>query len=294
MKIEAARRLGLIVKHADPRAAALARDLARHLKDRADSILVDENAAPYLDAPDLAFCERERLAEQCDLGISLGGDGTLLTASHTLAHRRIPVIGINLGRLGFLVEIAPQDMRARIDAILDGEYFVEERMMLQISYRRGGALIGSHDACNDIAIKDSGAVRMVEMETRAGGVFVNTTWSDGLIVSTPTGSTAYALSSGGPLIEPTLEALLLAPICPHTLSYRPLVLTAKKTVEIFYTRHNEMPAVASIDGLINQEIVPGDHIVIEKAPHKLLLVQPREHDYFHTLRNKLGWSVKKF
>ena len=246
-----------------------------------------------IDSRRLTPAAKDDIGSTCDLAIALGGDGTFLSAARMMAKHRVPIIGVNLGNLGFLAEVSPEDMTAQLKNIFDGDHHLEERLMLNVSYRRDGKVLNRHDACNDLTLKHKDSVRMIELDTSIDEMFLNTVWSDGLIVSTPTGSTGYALSGGGPIVEPTIEALLLVPICPHTLSYRPLIVQPDKAINIQYTPRNSDAGLASVDGQINQVLEPGDTITVKTPPYKLQLIQPSDHDYLRTLRTKLRWSEKR-
>ena len=292
--IKNTRCVGLILKHDD---SGKTRDVAIHLcdylKQRFDSIIACvRDKAIVSDQTNIRFVSAEEFSRQCDLTFSVGGDGTLLRASHLCSEHDIPIIGINLGRLGFLVEISPDNFREHLDSILDGHYRLEERIMLDVALHRNGSIIESFTVCNDVAMHNKNTVRMLELNTHVDGVFLNTIHGDGLIISTPTGSTAYALASGGPLLEPTMEALLVVPICPHTLSQRPLVIDSKKVIEVTVTERYRDDTVIAVDGQITRSIESNSKIIIKRSPHKLKLIQILQHDYFTTLRNKLMWSTK--
>lgn len=291
---EQIKRVGLVVKPHSRHVKKWLDRLLNFLDQRFDSIVVEEESqlAPAVDNKKATVLKGKEMAKACDVLISLGGDGTLLHSARLMAKHQVPIIGVNLGRLGFLVEIAPENMEKELQELLAGRYRVEERIMLGVQYMRGDRLMGSLDICNDMIIKHKDSVRMIELETKVGDVHLNTIWSDGLIISTPTGSTAYALASGGPLLEPTLEAALIVPICPHTLSYRPLIVDPHKPIEVSFTETNRGSAIASVDGQEHTIIKKGDKAVIRELPYKLQLVQPYNHDYFRTLSTKLRWSEK--
>ena len=286
--------VGLILKHGDHnKTQEVAAYLSSYLLRRFDSVVVrSEDKAIVSHNESIRFLSSAEFRQQCELAFSIGGDGTLLQASHLCSEHNIPIIGINLGRLGFLVEISPDNFHHHLDAILNGNYRSEERIMLQVALHRDGIISESFTACNDVAMHNKNTVRMLELNTQVDDVFLNTIHGDGLIISTPTGSTAYALASGGPLLEPTMEAILLVPICPHTLSQRPLVIDSKKAIEVTITERYHSDAVVAIDGQITRNLKSDTKIIIKRSTHKLQLIQALEHDYFTTLRNKLGWSAK--
>ncbi len=290
--ISSIKRVALAIKPNEARALELAATLTDYLLERFDAVVADKESAAAVGSERLTAVEKDEIGAACDLAVVLGGDGTFLSAARAMARHGVPIVGVNLGRLGFLTEIPPEDMLAQLDRVLSGDHHVEERTMIGVTYLRDGNASSRQDACNDLTLKHKDSVRMIEVDTSVDGVFLNTVWSDGLIVSTPTGSTGYALSSGGPIVEPTLDALLLVPICPHTLSYRPLIVKPGKPIEIRYTRHNNDAGLASVDGQINQVLNPGDAVIVETLPYKLQLIQPSNHDYLRTLRTKLRWSER--
>ena len=292
MDIENSQKIGLIVKPNDARGDKVARDLIAYLHGHNKQVFVDQASASALWQENVEWMRRSELPDRCDLIIVLGGDGTLLSAARAAARKSVPLIGVNLGSLGFLVEILPRQMVERLDQIFGNDYRLEERIMLTATHVRTDKTLNACDACNDIVIKHHGTARMIELNTCIDAALISTMLSDGLIISTPTGSTAYALSSGGPLVEPTLEATLIVPICPHTLSYRPLIVDANKTIEIEYTHQNEDSGLVSIDGQVDMMLEPGDRIVVKPLPYKLRMIQPPQHNYFYTLKTKLRWSEK--
>ncbi len=229
----------------------------------------------------------ERLADRCDLAIVVGGDGTLLSAARLLADRQIPLVGVNLGRLGFLVDISPEDIEDCLIAVLEGRYDEDRRLLLS-------ARVGDQPpalAFNDVVLHKWNISRMIEFETWIDGRFVYTQRSDGLIMSTPTGSTAYALSGGGPLLAPNLDAIALVPICPHTLSNRPIVVGADSAIEISVCGHTD-PAEVRItcDGATRLTITTNERLRVTRHPTPVRLLHPVGHDHFDVLRAKLGWG----
>lgn len=233
---------------------------------------------------------REDLAKIIDTAIVIGGDGTLLDAARTLVEFEVPIIGVNIGRLGFLVDVSPNDMTSEIEEILKGKYYAEARTLLAASIVRKGNKIVNSMALNDVVLHVRDAVRMIEFETRIDGLLVHRQRADGIVVSTPTGSTAYSLSGGGPILHPELDAFTLVPICPHTLSNRPIVVNSKSKIEIQFMPHNTTQAQVAFDGQDNFDVEPEDRIVIERAEHVLHLIHPRHYDYYQILRKKLRWS----
>jgi NAD+ kinase len=282
--------IGIIGKPGDTRVKATVTALARYLEARSISVQVERQTHALLDSGRCAACGMDELRNRCELIIVVGGDGTLLGAARALADGGPPLLGVNLGRLGFLVDISPDDMLETLERILGGEYEEENRFLLQARIGPTPQHTEAVPAFNDVVLHKWNTPRMVEFETHIDGRFVNVQRSDGLIVSTPTGSTAYALSGGGPLLDPSLNALLLVPICPHTLSNRPIVVSGDSRVEIRIRDEDHAHARVSCDGQADRPIGPGDRLFIERHPNKVRLLHPRGHDQFKILRAKLGWS----
>ena len=266
----------------------LLQDILDELKSRGMCILLDTACAELLRAPELAAAP-EAMAEG-ELGIVAGGDGALLSAARLLAPHGIPLLGINTGRLGFLTDAPPAKARAYLRTVLDGHYKEEVRLTLQCEVHRDGRTLHEDTAVNEIVIQKRNVARLFEFEARIDGVFAYRQRGDGVIVATPTGSTAYALASGGPLLFPDLDVLELVPICPHTLSHRPLVLDADRRVEVRVSPTGTEHAGLTCDGRALLEILPGDCVQIRRQERKLRLLHPPEHDHFHVLRAKLGWG----
>ena len=261
------------------------RQLQAVLAARELTMLPDQRAASLLNLGQGA--PLDELAGRCDLAVVVGGDGTLLSAARQLADREIPLVGVNLGRLGFLVDITPNEIANYLAAVLDGKYDEDQRFLLS-------ACVGGQPpvlALNDVVLHKWNIARMIEFETWIGGRFVYTQRSDGLIVSTPTGSTAYALSGGGPLLSPGLDAIALVPICPHTLSNRPIVIDAASEIEISVCGHTDPKDVRiTCDGATSLTIGAGEKLAIRRHDTRIRLLHPVGHDHFDVLRAKLGWG----
>lgn len=283
------KRVGLIGKAADRSVSRTLQALAVQLEAQQASILLDAGIADLLPHADYPVAERFELAGKCDLAIVVGGDGTLLNAARSLAEHDVAVLGVNRGRLGFLVDVSPKDMTRQLELILGGDFIEEQRTLLHATATRDGTALNESSALNDVIVHKQDIARMIELDTYIDGHFLNTNRSDGLIVATPTGSTAYALSGGGPILHPRLDAITLVPICPHTLSNRPIVLHDDSIIEIII-HEGTLEATVSCDGQISQPLQPGDHITIRKHDHSLRLLHPPGHDYFAVLRKKLRWS----
>jgi len=286
--------VGIIGKHGASTAGDTVKELIGILRTLGVEILIDR-AFVAIDEEMLQFArpvDRCELGEQADLAIVVGGDGTLLNAARSLVDYDVPVLGINLGRLGFLTDIPPSDMRRHLQEIFAGHYQEEARTLLHGQVLRDGELMSDSLAFNDVVVHKFNVARMIEYETFIDHQFVNTTRSDGLIVSTPTGSTAYALSSGGPIVHPALNALILVPICPHTMSYRPIVVDGNSRVEIVVHDLDQTSAQVTCDGQTSLALVAGDRVIVEKKPKPIRLIHPTRYNYYRILRAKLHWGKR--
>ncbi|MCF7984226.1 MAG: NAD(+) kinase [Thiohalocapsa sp.] len=281
------RTVGIIGKQLeDARLASTLVRLARHLHQCGVEVLYESQAGAIAGVG--GGVTLTDLGRRCDLIVVVGGDGTLLHAARDTAELDVPLVGINLGRLGFLVDVSPDNLEQRLDQILGGEFDADERTVLDA--RIDGAF---GRAVNDVVLHKWNTVRMIEFETYIDGQFVNAQRSDGMIISTPTGSTAYALSGGGPLIHPSLDALLLVPICPHTLSNRPLVVAGHSSIQIRICNYEPDQVRLTCDGQVDLPMADGAPIVIERSAHRVQLLHPRGHNHYGILRAKLGWGGHK-
>ncbi len=283
-------RIGLVGKIGDPSSADTVTELYRFLLRRGHQLTVDDDTAPYIHEIGLNSAPTADIARNCDLLISVGGDGTFLTSARAAADYETPLLGVNLGRLGFLTDISPLQLSNRLAQILNGQYRLEERRILQAKIYRGGEIIHRQTAVNEVVVHRWLTPSMVEIITRIDGVYLNTQRSDGLIVATPTGSTAYSLSAGGPILHPALRALVLVPLNPHTLSNRPLVVDDQVEIEIRFNQSREINAQVTCDHLEIPDVQTGDKIIIKTAKKPIKILHPEDHDFFHILRSKLNWS----
>ena len=282
--------MAIIAKKNDTLVYDTVRNLYDFLGHRGLRICVDEDAWKCLQNPSATCIDIADMHRHIDLAIVVGGDGTLLAAAQSMLQHDIPIIGVNRGRLGFLTDILPEKMRQALEQILNGQYFEEQRSLLSARLMRGDQEINRCMAINDVVVHARYVVRMIELETRINDEYLNALRADGLIVATPTGSTAYALSGGGPIVHPGVSTVLLVPICPHTLSNRPIAVDKHSRIEIVYSRANELNGIASIDGQMDCELFPGDRIMIVPAEKTLTLIQPNSYSFFKVLRKKLNWS----
>jgi len=283
------KRVGLIGKSADKNVSLTLRALAAYLDQLKVKVLLDEGIAGMFPENSYPVVDRATLAGKCNLAIVVGGDGTLLNAARSLAEPGVSVLGVNLGRLGFLVDVSPEDMTQQLDKILAKDFIEEERTLLHSTIIRDGEIRSECIALNDIIVHKKDIARLIELDTYIDDRFLNSNRSDGLIVATPTGSTAYALSGGGPILHPKLDAFTLVPICPHTLSNRPIVVHDDSIIKIIVHK-GALAAQVSCDGQLSQPLEPGDHVLVRKHAHTLRLLHPPGHDFFSVLREKLRWS----
>jgi len=283
------RRIGLIGKSADGNVSMTLRALTSYLEEMQVEVLVDEGIADVFAGSPHPAVDRATLAAACDLAIVVGGDGTLLNAARSLAEPGVSVLGVNLGRLGFLVDVSPEEMAQQLARIFAGEYIEEQRTLLYATVTRNGEVLSEGAALNDVVVHKRDIARMIELDTYIEGAFLSTNRADGLIVCTPTGSTAYALSGGGPILHPRLSAIAVVPICPHTLSSRPIVVHDESIIDII-VRAGTVEAQVSCDGQVSYLLDAGDHVTVRKHDHALSLLHPPDHDYYAMLREKLRWS----
>lgn len=276
----------------DSAVGRVATAIASHLRGRGIEVYADESAIEAGALEDCVTLAPTTPMDDIDLLISIGGDGTLLTAARRVAGATVPILGVNLGRLGFLTDVLPEQLSVATDAVLSGDYVAEERMLLKASLLSGEADSASDStlALNDVVLQKGSTGRMFDFNTVIGGTFVNLHSGDGIVVATPTGSTAYALSCGGPIIEPSVAAVVMVPICPHSLSDRPLVVPATRQIEITLADSGEPPAHVSCDGEEIGQIGPNDTLLIEAADETVTLLHSRDHSYYELLRSKLNWG----
>jgi NAD+ kinase len=282
--------LGIIGKPSDPSITETLATLLRFLKQYHYSIVVADNTAQFIGDVEIKAYPPEQLAQQCDLMIAIGGDGTFLAAARIACLNNIPLIGINLGKVGFLVDISPREMCAKLKQILAGEYTEEHRYLLRTKIIRAEQIIHEEISLNEVVVHRWVTPSMIKIVTHINGRFLNSQRSDGLIVSTPTGSTAYSLSAGGPILHPSLNALVLVPLNPHTLSNRPIVLDDNAEIEISFSQTSQINAQVTCDHLEIPDVLMSDRILIKKDPTPVKILHPLGHDFFQTLRKKLHWS----
>lgn len=281
------RRIGLFIRKDDSVMENAIVRVNKFLSDRGLEVVSNE---PLSFLPDLRTIPAEEFSRHCDLTVAIGGDGTLLSASRALAGTNMPIVGINVGRLGFLADLTLNNLEQQLGEILSGQYRDDCRFLLEATIN--GQSVASAIAMNDVVIHAHQNLHMVEFETYINGKFLNSQRADGLVVATPTGSTAYAMSAGGPILDVNLDAIVLASVCPHTLSNRPLVVAASNTIEITLSENNLTTGMVTCDGRPGQVLEPGDTVRIERHASQIRLLHLEDHDHYSILRAKLEWGRK--
>lgn len=265
--------------------------LIEFLQERKLPTFVDAETDTHF-GMDLPILEREQMGSQRDLIVVVGGDGSLLSAARMAVQVNVPVIGINRGRLGFLTDISPNDIETQMGAVLDGKYHEESRFLLETRIHDGKTTYFHGHALNDVVLGRGSETHLIEFDVYIDQQYVSHYRSDGMILSTPTGSTAYSLSAGGPIMHPQLRAIVLVPMFSHSLSSRPLVVDNKSIIDLHISEHNESDLRISCDGHESRMVKPGQQVRIEKNTNKLRLLHPADYHYYDTLRIKLGWESK--
>ena len=265
-------------------------ELVALLRGRGLAVVMDAPTAGASRARPDATLPIEQLPDRADLAVVLGGDGTLISCARLMGQRGVPLVGINLGRFGFLTDIPARELKGAVGAILDGDFIPEERTMLAGSVRRGGKAVFSVLALNDVVVSRGAVGSMIELAVTVDGEFIYSLRADGLIVATPTGSTAYALSAGGPILHPSLQAVALVPISPHTLSNRPVAIRGTSKVEI--TLERGVDARANFDMQAHFPLEAGDVVAVSAAARPATLLHPKGYAYFGLLRQKLRWNER--
>jgi len=270
-----------------PEVARSLRALRDVLRQRGCEVVVEKETAAGVGA-DGAVATFDEIGRACDLAIVLGGDGTMLAAARNLAHHKVPLAGINQGRLGFMTDIALSDMSESVGAILDGRHAIEERALIEAEILRGTASVLRTVALNEAVVTKGSQARLIEFKLTIDGEYVYRLRADGVIVATPTGSTAYALSAQGPILQPTVRAFALVPLNPHVLSARPVSVSDSSVIEIELVR--AVDARAHFDGFALTDLQDGDRLVLKRSADAIRFVHPPGYSYFTMLREKLRWS----
>lgn len=282
------KRVGVYAKRSNPAAIKLAGEVQVWLQERGVEVLLEKTVAERLDLPGYPEGSIPPLAS---LIVVLGGDGTLISVARKVGDLPVPILGVNLGSLGFLTEITLDELYPALEQVLNGKFAVSRRMMLDAVVRRGQSEVARFHVLNDIVINKGALARIIDMEASVDGTYLTTYKADGLIIATPTGSTAYNLAAGGPIVDPGLNCLLLSPICPHTLTNRPIIVADESIVRIEVKFQNEEVAITA-DGQLGMPLQGGDIVEIRKARTGTLLVKSPTKDYFEVLRTKLRWGER--
>ncbi len=280
--------IAIFAKVHDPRCQDVALQLISWLRGRGLVPLVEAHLARHIGFTETIIND---IPDKTDLVVVLGGDGTLISVARLIGDREVPILGVNLGSLGFLTEITLDELCASVDRYLSGDYKVSERIMLHVAVVRNGSIIEEKRVLNDLVINKGALARIIDLETTINGNYLTTFKGDGLIISTPTGSTGYSLSANGPILYPELECFVITPICPHTLTNRPIVVAsdAQVTVELKCIKED---VFLTLDGQVGVELKCGDEIRIRKAEKRTRLIISSSRDYFEILRTKLKWGER--
>lgn len=281
------KKIGIIAKREEPEAVKAIADLLDLTKDRKIEYLIEEDVAKKLD---VLGHRREEIPDIAELILVFGGDGTLLSVARLIGSRGVPILGINLGGLGFITEMTRDEVRENLEVLFEKELFFEERIMLLADVYRDEKRIFQHNALNDVVLHKSALSRMFEMDISIDRQYVTTFRADGMIISTPTGSTAHSLSAGSPILYPTLESFLVTPICPHTLTSRPIVLPDRFVLDVAIKNGDDV--YLTLDGQVGFPLELNDKVRIRKADYKSRFVVLHDRDYFKLLRKKLKWGEK--
>lgn len=281
--------VGLIVNRSKWRALQFAQEVTAYLTERDVEVRVDRESAALMGRDDLA-CGDEELC-RVQMLMTLGGDGTILLASHIAAPLGIPILGVHMGRFGFIAEAHPDDLIPSLDPLLDGQFETEDRMMVHGEVVRGGETVFAGFGLNDVVVSKGASARMLRIETRLGGEQLATYPADGVIVATPTGSTAYSLSAGGPIVDPTIQALLVVPICPHTLAARPLVIPAGQTIT-FNIETDGGDVLCIADSYKVFPLADGDTVRVRRSEHVARLVKLGAATFYRKIRDRLLWGER--
>lgn len=281
-------RIGIIVKAGRPEPIEAVREFLAWLKGRDVEVFIEKEAARSLSVDGYT---RTQIPDLVDAIIVFGGDGTMLSVARMVCGKEIPIMGVNVGGLGFITEVQRSEIYEVMEQVFSGRWDIENRLMLNAQVHRHGEKAAEYTVLNDVVINKGALARIIDLETSINGAYVTNFMADGLIVSTPTGSTAYCLSAGGPVLYPSLESIVLIPICPHTLTNRPIVLPDTVLIEIILKSHAE-DVCLTLDGQEGFPLKQGDKVVVEKAFCKTRLVIPHERDFFQILRTKLKWGER--
>lgn len=280
-------RIGILTKPKFPDVQPILKTLVARLRELKKEVILDANTAALIGEP--APYKKPDIGANSDLLLVLGGDGTMLNAARLVEEHAVPILGVNMGGLGFLTEVPVEELYSMLDRVFAGDYYLEERMMLRARIHRHGEHVAHATVLNDIVVSKGTLSRMVELQIMVDGRLVSSLRGDGLIVSTPTGSTAYSLSAGGPITHPSVQGVLLTPICPHTLTHRPLLIPSTVELDVTLTSREE-GAMTTFDGQVGIAMTQGDTVDIRQSDHRTRLVRFHDRTYYDVLRMKLKWG----
>ncbi len=280
-------RIGILIKPKFPEVQPILKNLVAWLRERQKDVVLDGKAAALIGEP-ISY-PKTQIAAKADLVVVLGGDGTMLNAARLVEEHGVPILGVNVGGLGFLTEVTVDQLGPALERVFAKDFYLDERMMLRARLHRHGEHVAHATVLNDVVVSKGTLARMVEIQITIDGRLVTSLRGDGLIVSTPTGSTAYSLSAGGPIIHPAVQAMILTPICPHTLAHRPLLIPSNGSLEVTLTSQDE-GAMTTFDGQVGVAMTQGDTVVIGTSDHRTKLIRFPDRTYYDVLRRKLKWG----
>lgn len=283
------KKIGVYAKKNHPDVEQVAFDICKRFNLARIEVLLEDSLAEQIGQ--VNGYAGEEIPEQVDLIIVLGGDGTLISVARLVGERNVPIVGVNLGRLGFLTEITRDELPDMLERLINGDYQVSDRMMLDAFIHRKNQIIGKYTVLNDVVINKGALARIIDMETYVDGRHLSSYKADGLIVSTPTGSTGYSLAAGGPIIYPEINSLLISPICPHMLTNRPIVVWSRSVIEIEVKFEDDV-VFFTADGQVGRKLLPGDRVEVRRSESRTRLVNSPSKDYFEILRTKLSWGER--
>jgi len=283
------KKVGIYAKKNHPDVELISSDICKRFKKEGIEVLLEDSLAEQIGQVN-GYSEEE-IPELVDLIIVLGGDGTLISVARLIGTRNVPIVGVNLGRLGFLTEITCDELPEMLERLISGDYQVSDRMMLDAFIHRNGKVVGQFTVVNDIVINKGALARIIDMETYVDSRYLTTYKADGLIVSTPTGSTGYNLAAGGPIIYPDINSLLISPICPHMLTNRPIMVWSRSVIEINVKFEDDV-VFFTADGQVGRKLLPGDRVEVRRSESRTRLVSSPSKDYFEILRTKLSWGER--
>ena len=283
------KKVGIYAKKNHPDAEQVAFDICERFKREQIEVLLEDSLAEQIGQ--INGYAGEEIPKQVDLIIVLGGDGTLISVARLIGELNVPIVGVNLGRLGFLTEITRDELPEMLERLINDDYQISDRMMLDSFIHRNGQVIGQYTVLNDVVINKGALARIIDMETYIDGRRLSTYRADGMIVSTPTGSTGYSLAAGGPIICPEINSLLISPICPHMLTNRPIVVRSRSVIEIVVKFENDV-VFFTADGQVGRKLLPGDRVEVRRSESRTRLASSPSKDYFDILRTKLSWGER--